>query len=212
EYYGKLILDFGNEVCSSVEQGMAAMKKLVEKLGNVEDKAECKKLNKELKEARPNEAIDVSIEDEKSPSFEPRGSAQPQDVTEVENMIEHKDETIPASVHEVVCSSVEQGMAAMKKLVEKLGNVEDKAECKKLNKELEEARPNEAIDVPIEDEKSPSFEPRGSAQVDPLNPPPPASESEPRDVTEVENMIEYKDETIPASVHEVGESSTALFL
>nr|GEY71722.1 hypothetical protein [Tanacetum cinerariifolium] len=52
KYYGKLILDLGNEVCSSVEQGTAAMEKLVEKLSNVEDKVECKKLKKELKEAR----------------------------------------------------------------------------------------------------------------------------------------------------------------
>ncbi|GKG54336.1 hypothetical protein Tco_0557859, partial [Tanacetum coccineum] len=42
----------GNEVRSSVEQGTAAMEKLVEKLGNIEDKVECKKLKKELKEAR----------------------------------------------------------------------------------------------------------------------------------------------------------------
>ncbi|GJS78309.1 hypothetical protein Tco_0728190 [Tanacetum coccineum] len=81
EYYGKLILDLGNEVRSSVEQGTAAMEKLVEKLGNAEDKVECKKLKKELEEARgfvfeerPNEAINVPIEDEKSPSSEPRGS------------------------------------------------------------------------------------------------------------------------------------------
>nr|GEU37022.1 hypothetical protein [Tanacetum cinerariifolium] len=40
KYYGKLILDLGNEVRSSVEQGMAAMEKLVEKLGNVEDNVE----------------------------------------------------------------------------------------------------------------------------------------------------------------------------
>ncbi|GJU45961.1 hypothetical protein Tco_1203227 [Tanacetum coccineum] len=52
EYYGKLILDLGNEVRSSVEQGTAAMEKLVEKLGNAEEKAECKKLKKELEEAR----------------------------------------------------------------------------------------------------------------------------------------------------------------
>ncbi|GJX71054.1 putative reverse transcriptase domain-containing protein [Tanacetum coccineum] len=51
-FYGKLILDLGNEVRSSVEQGTAAMEKLVEKLENVEEKAECKKLKKELKEAR----------------------------------------------------------------------------------------------------------------------------------------------------------------
>nr|GFC61686.1 hypothetical protein [Tanacetum cinerariifolium] len=52
EYYGKLIMDLGNEVRSSVEEGAAAMEKLVEKLDNAEDKAECKKLNKELKETR----------------------------------------------------------------------------------------------------------------------------------------------------------------
>nr|GEX11347.1 hypothetical protein [Tanacetum cinerariifolium] len=111
KYYGKLILDLGNEVRSSMKQGMAAMEKLVEKLGNAKDKVECKKLKKELKEARfsntllrmqngrvkrdlywkrvrahelyqemirrgfvfeekLNEAINVSIEDKKSPSSE----------------------------------------------------------------------------------------------------------------------------------------------
>nr|GEV18180.1 reverse transcriptase domain-containing protein [Tanacetum cinerariifolium] len=94
---------------------------------------------------------------------------------EVENPIEHKDETVPASVHEVGESFaalflqedsdsllpglmrrdinslfgrmayisrqfVEQGTAVMEKLVEKLGNTKDKVECKKLKKELEEAR------------------------------------------------------------------------
>nr|GEX11366.1 hypothetical protein [Tanacetum cinerariifolium] len=49
-------------------------------------------------------------------------------------------------------------------------------------------------------------------EVDHLNPSPPASESEPDDEIEVENPIEHEDETIPASVHEVGESSTAPFL
>nr|GEW74589.1 hypothetical protein [Tanacetum cinerariifolium] len=49
-------------------------------------------------------------------------------------------------------------------------------------------------------------------EVDPLNPPPPASESEPDDDIEVENAIEHEDETIPASIHEVGESSIAPFL
>ncbi|GKB70461.1 hypothetical protein Tco_0931873, partial [Tanacetum coccineum] len=52
EYYGKLILDMGNEVRSNVEQGMAVMENLVEKLGNAGDKVECKKLKKELEEAR----------------------------------------------------------------------------------------------------------------------------------------------------------------
>nr|GFC69298.1 hypothetical protein [Tanacetum cinerariifolium] len=35
--YGKLILELGNKVCSSVEQGTTAMEKLVEKLGNTKD-------------------------------------------------------------------------------------------------------------------------------------------------------------------------------
>ncbi|GJS62648.1 hypothetical protein Tco_0657432 [Tanacetum coccineum] len=87
EYCGKLILDLGNEVSSSVEQGTATMERLVEKLGKAEDKVECKKLKNKLEEARfrniflrfmfeerPNEAINVLIEDEKSPLSEPRGS------------------------------------------------------------------------------------------------------------------------------------------
>nr|GEV19479.1 hypothetical protein [Tanacetum cinerariifolium] len=115
KYYGKLILDLGNEVHSSMEQGTTAMKKLVEKLGSAKDKVGCKKLKKELEEVRvsktflrmqneqverdlywarvrahefyqemihrgfmfeerPNEAINVSIEDEKSPSSELQGS------------------------------------------------------------------------------------------------------------------------------------------
>nr|GEX70729.1 hypothetical protein [Tanacetum cinerariifolium] len=135
------------------------------------------------------------------PAFE----SEPDDKIKVENPIEHKDETVPASVHKVggffdapflqedsdsllhglmrsdinslfgqmafilrrlygremahalvekkgnakdkfyylgneVRSSVDQGTAAMEKLVEKLDNAEDKVECKKLKKELEEAR------------------------------------------------------------------------
>ncbi|GJV71254.1 hypothetical protein Tco_1491249 [Tanacetum coccineum] len=134
----------------------------------------------------------------------PASKSEPEDVNEVEDTIEHEDETVPACVHEVgesstvpflledsdgllpglmrrdinslfVRSSVEQGMTVMEKLVENLGNAEDKVECKKLKKELIEARfsntflrfmfeerPNEAIDVPIEDEKSPSSELQGS--------------------------------------------------
>ncbi|GKE67547.1 hypothetical protein Tco_1521708 [Tanacetum coccineum] len=74
EYYGKLILELGNEVRSSVEKGTAAIEKLIEKPCNAEEKSECKKLKKELEKARPNEAIDVPVKDEKSPSSELRGS------------------------------------------------------------------------------------------------------------------------------------------
>ncbi|GJY87675.1 putative reverse transcriptase domain-containing protein [Tanacetum coccineum] len=82
EYYGKLIFDLGNEVHSSVEQGTAVMEKLVEKLGNAEDKTRVRahEFYQEMIrrgfmfEERPNKAINVPIKDEKIPSFEPRGS------------------------------------------------------------------------------------------------------------------------------------------
>ncbi|GJY41726.1 hypothetical protein Tco_0428996 [Tanacetum coccineum] len=51
EFYGKLILGLGNEVRSSVEEGVVAMENLVRRLGNVEERAECEKLKKELEEA-----------------------------------------------------------------------------------------------------------------------------------------------------------------
>ncbi|GJR73449.1 putative reverse transcriptase domain-containing protein [Tanacetum coccineum] len=49
-------------------------------------------------------------------------------------------------------------------------------------------------------------------EVDPLNPLSPAFELEPEDVIEVEDTVESEDEIVPASVHEVGESSTTYFL
>nr|GEZ11616.1 putative reverse transcriptase domain-containing protein [Tanacetum cinerariifolium]GEZ11618.1 putative reverse transcriptase domain-containing protein [Tanacetum cinerariifolium]GEZ11619.1 putative reverse transcriptase domain-containing protein [Tanacetum cinerariifolium] len=88
----------------------------------------------------------------------PASESEPEDAIKVENSIEHEDETVPACVHEKgkekdelygklildlgneVRSSVEQGTNVMEKLVEKLGNVKDKVECKKLKKELKEAR------------------------------------------------------------------------
>nr|GEW92811.1 putative reverse transcriptase domain-containing protein [Tanacetum cinerariifolium] len=57
----------------------------------------------------------------------------------------------------------------------------------------------------LEDENEPELT-YPYEEVDPLNPPPPASESEPEDVTEIENTIEHEDETIPASVHEIGKA------
>nr|GFA87325.1 hypothetical protein [Tanacetum cinerariifolium] len=92
KYYGKLILDLGNEVRSSVKKGTTIMEKLVEKLGNAEDKnerverdlywtrAQAHEFYQEMIcrgfvfEERPNEAINVLTEDEKSPSSESRGS------------------------------------------------------------------------------------------------------------------------------------------
>ncbi|GJY82141.1 hypothetical protein Tco_0494892 [Tanacetum coccineum] len=128
----------------------------------------------------------------------PASESEPEDVMEIEDTVEPEEETIPASVHEIgesstapflredsdglfpglmrrdinslfVRSSVEEGTAAMENLVRKLANAEERAECRKLKKELEDARgfvfeerPNEAIDVPVEDEESPSSELRES--------------------------------------------------
>nr|GEY74186.1 hypothetical protein [Tanacetum cinerariifolium] len=61
----------------------------------------------------------------------PAFDSEPYNEIEVENPIKHKDETVPASVHEV----------------EKLGNTKDKVECKKLKKELEEDSVDAAIAV-----------------------------------------------------------------
>ncbi|GJW42696.1 putative reverse transcriptase domain-containing protein [Tanacetum coccineum] len=79
----------------------------------------------------------------------------------------------------------------------------------------EEEEPQEEEDdmeVDIEEDKNEPELAYPYEEVDPLNPPSPASESEPEDVIEIENTIEHEDETIPASVHEVGESSTSPFL
>ncbi|GJU15042.1 hypothetical protein Tco_1143008 [Tanacetum coccineum] len=79
----------------------------------------------------------------------------------------------------------------------------------------EEEEPQEEEDDKEVDIKEDKNEPKLTypyEEVDPLNPPPPASDSEPKDVIEVEDMIEPEDETVPASVYEVSESSTAPFL
>ncbi|GJV58410.1 putative reverse transcriptase domain-containing protein [Tanacetum coccineum] len=49
-------------------------------------------------------------------------------------------------------------------------------------------------------------------EADPLNLPPPASDSETKDVVESEDMVEPEGETVPNSVYAIGESSTATFL
>ncbi|GKA66354.1 hypothetical protein Tco_0766162 [Tanacetum coccineum] len=79
----------------------------------------------------------------------------------------------------------------------------------------EEEKPQEEEDdmeVDIEDDKNESELTYPYEEVDPLNPPLPASESKPEDVIEVKDTIESEDETVLASFDEVGESSTAPFL
>ncbi|GKF18586.1 hypothetical protein Tco_0063504, partial [Tanacetum coccineum] len=114
EYYGKLILDLGNEVRSSVEQGTAVMEKLVEKLGNAKDKVKCKKLKKELEEARFSNTF-LRMQNER-----------------VERDLYWTRVRAYEFYQEMICRGF-----------------------------LFEERTNEAINVPIEDEKSPSSEPRG---------------------------------------------------
>ncbi|GJT07794.1 hypothetical protein Tco_0842256 [Tanacetum coccineum] len=114
-FYGKLILDLGNEVRSSVEQGTTAMENLVEKFENVEEKAEYKKLKKELEEARLSNKF-LLMQNER---------------------VERDLYWTRVRAHGFYQEMIRRGFVF-------------------------EERPNEAIDVPIEDEKSPLSEPRGS--------------------------------------------------
>ncbi|GJV29430.1 putative reverse transcriptase domain-containing protein [Tanacetum coccineum] len=111
---GKLILDLGNEVRSSIEQGTAVIEKLVEKLGNAKDKVECKKLKKELEESRFSNTF-LRMQNER---------------------VERDLYWTRVRAHEFYQEMIRRGFVF-------------------------EERPNEAINVPIEDEKSPSSEPRG---------------------------------------------------
>ncbi|GJU10568.1 putative reverse transcriptase domain-containing protein [Tanacetum coccineum] len=115
KFYGKLILDFGNEVHMSVEQRTAAMERLIEKLGNFEEKAECKKLKKELEEARLSNTF-LRMQNEQ---------------------VERDLYWTRVRAHEFYQEMIRKGF-------------------------MFEERPNEAINVPIEDEKSPLSEPQES--------------------------------------------------
>ncbi|GJS08469.1 hypothetical protein Tco_0365265 [Tanacetum coccineum] len=115
DYYGKLILNLGNEVRSSVEQGTAAMEKLVEKLGNAEDKVECRKLKKELEEARFSNTF-LRMQNER---------------------VERDLYWMRVQAHEFYQEMIHRGFVF-------------------------EEKSNEANNVPIKDERSPSSEPRGS--------------------------------------------------
>ncbi|GKE27909.1 hypothetical protein Tco_1443293, partial [Tanacetum coccineum] len=78
----------------------------------------------------------------------------------------------------------------------------------------EEEDPQEEEDDMEVDTKEDENEPELTypyEEVDPLNPPLPVSESKPGDAIKVKNPIEHEDESIPASFHKVGESSTTPF-
>ncbi|GJS54139.1 hypothetical protein Tco_0627501 [Tanacetum coccineum] len=78
----------------------------------------------------------------------------------------------------------------------------------------EEEEPQEEDDMEVdikEDENEPKLT-NPYEEAEPLNPLPPISDSEPKDVIVVKDTVESEDEIVPTSVHEVGESSTAHFL
>ncbi|GKA46190.1 hypothetical protein Tco_0738986 [Tanacetum coccineum] len=85
-------------------------------------------------------------------------------------------------------------------------------EEEKFEEEEEPQEEEDDMEVDIEEDENEPKLTYSYKEVDPLKPPTPASDLEPEDVIEVEGTVESEDETIPASVHEVGESSTAPFL
>nr|GEZ78745.1 putative reverse transcriptase domain-containing protein [Tanacetum cinerariifolium] len=65
------------------------------------------------------------------------------------------------------------------------------------------------MEIDIEEDKNEPELTCPYEEVDPLNPLPPAFESEPDDEIEVENPIEHEDEIVPASVHETAPMTQA---
>ncbi|GJT97275.1 putative reverse transcriptase domain-containing protein [Tanacetum coccineum] len=84
KYYGKLILDLGNEVRYSVEEGATALENLVRKFGNAEEGVECKKLKKELEEARLSNTL-LRIQKERVEIMPPK--SRPLTQAAIEQMI-----------------------------------------------------------------------------------------------------------------------------
>nr|GEY53338.1 reverse transcriptase domain-containing protein [Tanacetum cinerariifolium] len=78
--------------------------------------------------------------------------------------------------------------------------------------EFKEQEEEDDMEVDIEEDENKPELTYLYEEVDPINPPPPTFESKPEDVIEIKDTIESEDETVPTSVHEVGESSTAPFL
>nr|GFC13740.1 hypothetical protein [Tanacetum cinerariifolium] len=81
----------------------------------------------------------------------------------------------------------------------------DEDEDPKEDKFKEEEDPQEEEDdmeVDIEEDENEPELTFSYEDMDPLNPPSPASESEPEDAIEAEYPIEHEDKTVPASVHE----------
>ncbi|GKF81724.1 hypothetical protein Tco_0240326 [Tanacetum coccineum] len=91
--------------------------------------------------------------------------------------------------------------------------LEDEDEDPKEDEFKEEEDPQEDEDdmeIDIEEDENKPELTYPYEEMDSLNPPPPASESELDNEIEVENPVEHEDETISVSVYEIGKSSTTI--
>ncbi|GJT94909.1 hypothetical protein Tco_1090427 [Tanacetum coccineum] len=104
-----------NEVRRSVGEREVVLEDLIKEFGNVEERAKCKKLKKELEDARLDNTI-LSMQKER---------------------VERDLHWTRVQAYEFYQEMIHRGVVF-------------------------EERPNEAIDVPVKDEESPSSEPRGS--------------------------------------------------
>ncbi|GKF93698.1 hypothetical protein Tco_0283398, partial [Tanacetum coccineum] len=91
-----------------------------------------------------------------------------------------------------------------------LENEDEDPEEEEFEEEEDPQEEQDDMKVDIEEDKNEPELTFPYKETDSLNPLPPASESEPDDVIEVEDMDEPEDETVPDSVYEVGESSTVV--
>nr|GEZ88726.1 hypothetical protein [Tanacetum cinerariifolium] len=133
-----------------VEEGTAAMENLVRKLGNAEEKAKCKKLKKEPKEASVEEGTAVmenlvrKLGNAKEKAKCKKLKKEPKEARSNNTLLRMQNERVERYIywtrvraHEVYQDMIRRGFVF-------------------------EERQNKAIDVLFEDEKSPSSEPRGS--------------------------------------------------
>nr|GEY62969.1 hypothetical protein [Tanacetum cinerariifolium] len=143
----------------------------------------------DLPVVKPNKHDDVSAipehvlvdedEDPKEEEFEEEEEPQeeeddmesePKDVINVEDTVESEDETIPASVYEKKLEEARFSYTLLRMQNERVERdlYWTRVRAHEFYREMIlrgfvfKERPNEAIDVSVEDEKSPSSEPRGS--------------------------------------------------
>ncbi|GKG34055.1 hypothetical protein Tco_0434214, partial [Tanacetum coccineum] len=110
-----MIADLSNEVRCSVGEREAVLEDIIKDFGNAEERVECKKLKKDLEDARSSNTL----------------------LRMQNKQVERDLYWTRVQAHEFYREMIYRGVVF-------------------------EERPNEAIDVPVEDEESPSFEPQGS--------------------------------------------------